>query len=57
MKALDKKLWRDLLHMKGQVLAIVLVIVSGVSTFVMFISVMHSGSPTSSTRSSGRRKM
>jgi putative ABC transport system permease protein len=42
MKALDKKLWRDLLHMKGQVLAIVLVIVSGVSTFVMFISVMHS---------------
>ncbi len=42
MKALDKKLWRDLWQMKGQVLAIVLVIVSGVATFVMFISVMHS---------------
>ncbi len=42
MKALDKKLWRDLWLMKGQALAIVLVIVSGVSTFVMFISVMHS---------------
>jgi putative ABC transport system permease protein len=42
MKALDKKLWRDLWLMKGQALAIVLVIVSGVATFVMFISVMHS---------------
>ena len=40
MKALDKKLWRDLWHMKGQALAIVLVIVSGVATFVMFISTM-----------------
>src|SRR5512144_2367585 len=42
MRALDKKLWRDLWLMKGQALAIVLVIVSGVATFVMFISVMHS---------------
>ncbi|HSB34527.1 MAG TPA: ABC transporter permease, partial [Nitrospirota bacterium] len=42
MKALDKKLWRDLWLMKGQALAIVLVIVSGVATFVMFISVMRS---------------
>ncbi len=42
MKALDKKLWRDLWQMKGQALAIILVIVSGVSTFVMFISTMHS---------------
>ncbi len=42
MKALDKKLWRDLWLMKGQALAIVLVIVSGVATFVMFISTMHS---------------
>ncbi len=42
MKALDKKMWRDLWLMKGQVLAIVLVIVSGVATFVMFISTMHS---------------
>ena len=42
MKALDKKLWRDLWLMKGQALAIILVIVSGVSTFVMFLSVMDS---------------
>jgi putative ABC transport system permease protein len=42
MKALDKKLWRDLWQMKGQALAIILVIVSGVSTFVMFLSTMHS---------------
>ncbi len=42
MKSLDKKLFRDLWHMKGQALAIVLVIVSGVSTFVMFLSVMDS---------------
>jgi putative ABC transport system permease protein len=42
MRALDKKLWRDLWLMKGQALAIALVIVSGVATFVMFISVMHS---------------
>jgi putative ABC transport system permease protein len=42
MKALDKKLWRDLWQMKGQALAIALVIVSGVSTFVMFISTMDS---------------
>jgi putative ABC transport system permease protein len=46
MKALDKKLWRDLWQMKGQALAIALVIVSGVSTFVMFISTMHSLSGT-----------
>jgi putative ABC transport system permease protein len=42
MTALDKKLWRDLWQMKGQALAIVLVIVSGVATFVMFIGTMHS---------------
>ncbi len=42
MKALDKKLFRDLWHMKGQAFAIVLVIISGVSTFVMFLSVMDS---------------
>src|SRR5512143_1510955 len=42
MKSLDKKLFRDLWHMKGQAFAIILVIVSGVSTFVMFLSVMDS---------------
>ncbi len=40
MKALDKKLFRDLWRMKGQALAIALVIMSGVATFVMFLSVM-----------------
>ncbi len=40
MKSLDKKLFRDLWHMKGQALAIALVIMSGVATFVMFLSVM-----------------
>jgi len=42
MKSLDKKLFRDLWHMKGQAFAIILVIMSGVSTFVMFVSVMDS---------------
>ena len=42
MKALDHKLWRDLLKMKGQALAIALVIASGVATFVMLIGTMHS---------------
>ena len=42
MKSLDRKLRRDLWHMKGQVLAIVLVIMSGISTFVMFLSTMDS---------------
>lgn len=42
MKSLDKKLFRDLWHMKGQALAIALVIMSGIATFVMFLSVMDS---------------
>lgn len=42
MKALDRKLWRDLWKMKGQALAIVLVIASGVATFVLLISTMTS---------------
>lgn len=42
MKTLDRKLWRDLWHMKGQVLAITLVVMSGVATFVMFITTMDS---------------
>ena len=36
MKALDRKLWRELWQMKGQAIAIVLVIVSGVAIHVMF---------------------
>lgn len=42
MRALNRKLWRDLWRMKGQAFAIVLVIVSGVSTFVMLRSTMSS---------------
>ena len=42
MKALDRKLIRDIWKMKGQVLAISFVIVSGVATFIMLISVMDS---------------
>ncbi|MCX5825600.1 MAG: FtsX-like permease family protein [Deltaproteobacteria bacterium] len=46
MKALNRKLWRDLWRMKGQVFAITLVVVSGVATFIMFISTMDSISLT-----------
>ncbi|RPJ82649.1 MAG: FtsX-like permease family protein [Deltaproteobacteria bacterium] len=42
MKSLDRKVWRDLWRMKGQVFAITLVVMSGVATFVMFITTMHS---------------
>ncbi|MFH2120429.1 MAG: FtsX-like permease family protein [Pseudomonadota bacterium] len=46
MKALNRKLGRDLWRMKGQVFAITLVVVSGVATFIMFISTMDSLSLT-----------
>lgn len=42
MRTLNRKLIRDVWKMKGQGLAIVLVIVSGVATFIMLISVMDS---------------
>jgi putative ABC transport system permease protein len=42
MKSLDRKLLRDLWKMKGQALAISIVIVSGVCTFVMLIGTMNS---------------
>ena len=35
MQKLDRKLVRDLLHMKGQALAITLVIAAGVAVFIM----------------------
>lgn len=41
MTALNRKLWRDLWRTKGQAFAIVLVIVSGISTFVMLKSTMN----------------
>ncbi len=49
MKALNRKLWRDLWRMKGQVFAITLVVISGVATFIMFISTMDSLSLTRDT--------
>lgn len=42
MRAIDKKLARDLWKTKGQVLAIALVIASGISAYVMLISNIHS---------------
>jgi putative ABC transport system permease protein len=42
MKALNLKLWRELWRMKGQVFAISMVVMSGMATFVLFISTMHS---------------
>jgi putative ABC transport system permease protein len=42
MNALNRKLWREIWLMKGQVFAITMVVISGAATFIMFISTMHS---------------
>lgn len=42
MRTLDRKLLRDLLGLKGQAIAIAMVIVSGVATFVMSVSTLDS---------------
>ncbi len=42
MRALDRKLWRDLWRMKGQAIAIALVILCGVATYLMFIATLDS---------------
>lgn len=42
MSTLNKKMWRDLWRLKGQALAIGLVIMSGVATFIMFLSTLDS---------------
>ncbi|KPJ87836.1 MAG: ABC transporter permease [Gammaproteobacteria bacterium SG8_11] len=42
MKALDKKLWRELWDIRMQALAIAMVIVSGVSIFIMSLSTLDS---------------
>ncbi len=42
MKALDKKLWREFWGMRIQVLAIAMVIVSGVGIFIMSLSTLDS---------------
>ncbi len=46
MKALDRKLWRDLWRMKGQALAIALVVACGVGNYVMFLSTLDALSST-----------
>jgi len=42
MRAINKKLWRDLWHMRMQALAIALVIVGGVGIFIMSMSTLDS---------------
>lgn len=42
MRALDRKLWRDLWQMKSQVLAIALVVMCGVGTYIMFLTTLGS---------------
>ena len=42
MSALNRKMLRDLLHMKGQALAICLVMACGVAIFVMALSMVDS---------------
>jgi len=49
MRAINRKLFRDLWRMKGQVLAIVMVIASGVATAIMSISTHDSLRLTQST--------
>lgn len=47
--SLDRKLWRDLWIMKGQALAIALVIVSGIATYIMSVSTMDALRATQAT--------
>ena len=42
MRPLNLKLFRDLLHMKGMVIAIMLVMACGIGTFVMYLSTIDS---------------
>ena len=42
IRAIDRKLFRDLWRMKGQALAIAMVIASGVATYIMSVSTHHS---------------
>ena len=42
MRALDLKLFRDLWHMKGQALAIALVIAGGTATYILSSSTLDS---------------
>src|SRR5207253_10297176 len=49
ISALDRKLVRDLSHMKGQSFAIAIVIAAGVATFVNSRTILHSLELTRST--------
>lgn len=49
MLALHRKLMRDMAHMKGQVIAIALVIACGIATFVMSLSTLESLRETRAT--------
>jgi putative ABC transport system permease protein len=42
LRALDRKLLRDLWHLRGQAIAIALVILCGVATYIMFNATLHS---------------
>ena len=42
MKTLDRKLYRDLWRLKGQALAIALVIASGVMTLILAVTTLES---------------
>lgn len=42
MRSLDRKLWRDLWQMRGQALAIALVVMCGVGTYIMFLATLES---------------
>ena len=41
MRSLDRKLWRGLWHMRGQVLAIGLIMASGIGVLVMGLSTVE----------------
>jgi len=41
VKAIDRKLWRDLWQMKSQALAIALVVMCGVATYNMFLTTLY----------------
>ena len=41
MRAIDLKMWRDLWQMKGQALAIAMVVMCGVGTYIMFLTTLN----------------
>ncbi len=42
MNALDRKMWRDLIRLRGQAFAIAAVMASGVACYLMFLSTLDS---------------